>query len=56
MQVNEDGLEKDKNYLYQTFPSKFDPNLFILPRKIYSYTGDDSQRSVHQLMVSNEQI
>lgn len=29
MQVNEEGLEKDKNYLYQTFPNKLDQKLFI---------------------------
>jgi hypothetical protein len=41
MQVNEEGLEKGKSYLYKTFPSHFDRALIAAPRKLHSYISDD---------------
>jgi hypothetical protein len=56
MQVNEEGLEHGKTYLYETFPSKLDRLLCAPPRKPHSYASEDQMRAVHQLMMSNEAI
>lgn len=56
MTVNEEGLEKNKSYLYSAFPSRLDRNYLVAPRETRSYTLDESSRGVHQLMATNEVI
>lgn len=56
MQVNEESLEKGKNYLYSTFPSRLDRRLVNSPRKPHSYITDDNIRSMHSIIVTNDLI
>ena len=47
MTVNEEGLDKNKSYLYAAFPSRLNSDYIVRPREIRSYTNDESSRGVH---------